>query len=224
MMDRDRAFFVKFFSDYSIRRVFDIGANVGDKSSVFLEIVDQVICVEADPAMAFGLRSRFAFQKRLVVKNVAIGADVGIARLFRKNHSGFNTLSLKWSDAANQLGVSDDGTIEVPVTTLDQLIATHGHPDYIKIDIEGYELPAIRGLTCSIQALSFEANIPVFLAETIEIVKRLTERQPSIRFNLRISDATSFELSKFVDGADLIDKLTEMSPFTCDVFAIDTAL
>ena len=46
--------------------------------------------------------------------------------------------------------------VEVEVTTLDALIARHGVPTLIKIDVEGFEAEALSGLSQAVRALSFE--------------------------------------------------------------------
>ena len=46
--------------------------------------------------------------------------------------------------------------IRVPITTLDSLIARHGVPTFIKIDVEGFEFEVLVGLSRPINAISFE--------------------------------------------------------------------
>src|SRR5690606_14132003 len=49
-----------------------------------------------------------------------------------------------------------DRIIEVRAVTLDSLIAAHGVPEFIKIDVEGFEDRVLAGLSRAVPALSFE--------------------------------------------------------------------
>jgi hypothetical protein len=69
-------------------------------------------------------------------------------------------------------GIDWDSTVEVSVTTLDDLICEYGLPRFCKIDVEGYELEALQGLTYPIPALSLEYN-PAVPEIALDCISRL---------------------------------------------------
>jgi hypothetical protein len=109
------------------------------------------------------------------------------------------------------------GTVSVPVTTLDRLIARHGPPEHLKIDVEGYELEAVRGLSAAVRVISFEANLPTFRAETVGVLERVVQLSPGARFNFRPHDGPALALPELVDWVGAVEAAEAAE--TLDVFA-----
>ena len=154
--------------------VFDVGANYGEYSHMFLRLGARVIAMEPNPSCARILaRCR---SKDLTVRCQAVGDREGEIALFVGARSGHSTVSSEWMEKAITTGAdcSWKNTINVPITTLDQLQREYGTPDFIKIDVEGYEASVFRGMSFRTRALGFEfhacaldqlgecLNLPVF--------------------------------------------------------------
>jgi len=141
--------------------VFDIGAHVGDRIAALRRLDAQVVALEPQPALAFTLNVLYGRDRNVTIERKAIGRSIGTMRMMINiDNPTISTASYAFvhaaRDAAGWEGQVWDKSIEVPATTLDALIATHGRPSFIKIDVEGFEEEALAGLTQPVKALSFE--------------------------------------------------------------------
>jgi FkbM family methyltransferase len=205
---RERAFYAQLIAANGGGTVFDIGANCGQKAAQFRGCARRVICVEPDPSAIEQLRARFGHRNDVTIVHGGVGAEAGQATFYRLGPaSPLNTFSRQWSDA--QAGATTESS--VAIVTLDQLIASHGLPSYIKIDVEGYELEALQGLHQPIRSLSFECNLQQFRQQTLDCIARLASLQPGL-FNHCLSEPpssfasdrwlTADEMAAIVAGAD----------------------
>lgn len=141
--------------------VFDIGSHVGDRVAAFRRLGARVIAVEPQPALARTLRLFHGRDGAVTIEEAAVGRRSGtIALNLNLDNPTISTASDAFIAAARDApGWQDQHwsrTVEVPMTTLDALIARHGVPRFIKIDVEGFEAEALAGLSTPVAALSFE--------------------------------------------------------------------
>lgn len=129
---------------------FDIGANNGQYAETLRELGSRVVAAEPNPELAAQICSYFP---GIEVEPTAVGARAGRATLRLGRYDEHSTLSPEWAATVPDRWA---GEIEVEVTTLDTLIARHGLPDFVKIDVEGFEAEVIAGLTQPIAGLSLE--------------------------------------------------------------------
>lgn len=141
--------------------VFDVGAHVGDRVASFRRLGARVVAIEPQPAMVKVLKLLYGRTSDIAIEATAVGRSSGtIELMINADNPTVSTASRNFVDAARDApgweAQSWTKTLRVPVTTLDALIARHGIPTFIKIDVEGFEAEALAGLRQPVKTLSFE--------------------------------------------------------------------
>lgn len=154
------AFYAQFFQPGEV--VFDVGANQGEYAECFAREGGLVIAIEPNPAHRIRLE---ALGRTLAItpEYVAVSDKPGSATLNVCSTSGYSTLSSIDSDwmssSPDYVGVEWLDAAEVRTVTLDQIAEKHGAAAFVKIDIEGYELSALQGMTFDPRYISFEYGV-----------------------------------------------------------------
>src|SRR5688572_11272177 len=209
--------------------VFDIGANQGAKTDIFLRLGSTVVAVDPDPANQRVLEQKFRSyrvrQLPVAIVPVAVAAEEGSRTLWiDEPGSGKNTLNRKWVDALQHdsarfgqaLQFGDQQT--VTTTTVERLITRFGEPFFIKIDVEGAELDVISGLRRPVRYLSFEVNLPEFLDEGCTCVARLHDLTERSRFNYLSGTVLRLALPRWLPASEFVPVLRSCPEPSIEVF------
>jgi len=181
---RLRRFYAQFIRPDSL--CFDVGAHVGNRVRAWRDLGARVVAVEPHPDLARLMRLLYGRDQSVTVIAAALGADQGESMLLiSPGNLTVSTLTADWTREVQRdpgfRHLSWQPEIWVPVTTLGALIHAHGLPDFVKIDVEGFEAEVLAGLDRPLPCLSFE-YLPAVRYRALACIERL-EALGDYRFN-----------------------------------------
>jgi FkbM family methyltransferase len=195
--------------------VFDIGAHVGDRVAAFRRLGARVVAVEPQPVLAKILRLFYGRDAKITIEQAAVGRQPGTIELnLNIDNPTVATASTDFVTAAAQApgwhGQAWQKRVRVPLTTIDALIARHGTPAFVKIDVEGFEAEALAGLSRPAQTMSFEFTL-IQREIALACVERCTALGYS-QFNAAMGESQTLVHRDWTDANAITRWLTELPP------------
>ena len=191
---------------------FDVGAHVGNRARALRAAGARVVALE--PQAPFAAFLRLTLPSDITLVEAAAGPAEGMAELaVSRLHPTVSSLA----GLPGQVGQVDgfthvrwDARQPVQVTTLDALIATHGRPGFIKIDVEGFEDDVLAGLSHPVPLVALE-YLPQMAQVARAAVRRLEGLGP-YRFNVVRGEAQAFLWPDWRDAGGIDDWLRTQGP------------
>jgi FkbM family methyltransferase len=173
---------------------FDVGAHIGEKTEIFLQLGKRVVAFEPQPQCVKEINLRCKHSKeRLQVLQKVLGCHSGITNLYLSPISNKSSLDPNW------LSVSKESILVVEVITLDEAISIFGEPWYCKIDVEGHELDVLKGLTNSIHLISFEYHLwEKEISKSIACLQYIFNIFGDIEINITPSEKLEFYFEEWI--------------------------
>lgn len=180
----------------------DIGANIGLMTLYASKIVGkngQVYSVEANPETAKILNTNIQRNQFANIKLIphAVGAEKGKGKIYANIHLNRGSASLVNHE-------NTDSYYEIDIFPLYDLISPDTHIHLVKMDIEGYELEALRGM----KNLLSKENSPVLIIECGEAITGTEYSKESV-YNF-INSTGNYRFFKLKNGKGKISLLTEI--------------
>ena len=211
---------LEFYSGFLNKNdlVFDVGANIGNRVKVFLQIGCKVVAVEPQKDCISVLKQKFG--KNIELVEMGLGDSEGVKKMYVSDANTISSMSEEWIESVRKSRFSQhnwDSTIEINVTSLDKLIEKYGLPRFCKIDVEGYEAEVLRGLNTTIPIISFEYTVPEQMNRLIECVNLCNSLNQNYKFNYTVGEDMRYSLPDYV-SFDEFNHIIRKNEFQVNAF------
>jgi FkbM family methyltransferase len=171
--------------DLEGRTIYDIGAYIGLLTIFFAKAAGptgQIVAFEPNEENGFKIREHIRLNQvhNVNFMNLGIGDTKKKSQtlIVRRNCSATGSMDEKIQSQIVREG--DFKRLQIDIDTLDGAISTYRlpKPDFIKMDIEGMEYPALLGMSQTVQNYSPQFHIEIHGADELckcENIRRITD-------------------------------------------------
>jgi FkbM family methyltransferase len=205
LIKKRREFYLQFLNPNDI--YYDVGANYGNRIEPIIKDKIKIIAIEPQQECIRYLTKKYKDRITIIPKGLA--EKKGVQSMYLSDAHTISSFSKDWIDAIKKSGRFSDYNWnkiqETEIETLDNLISKYGKPQFIKIDVEGYEYEVLKGLSQSITTISFEYTIPERKKSIIDCIDRIIKisNQNEVFFNYSIGESMEWTLDKWVSATEM---------------------
>lgn len=196
--------------------VFDVGANIGNKSDFFLKLGCNVVAFEPQEECYIYCKNRFSNNLNFRIENVALDEKIGTEIIYIANCNTISSMSKEFIEETKKerfVGYNWDNTRIVNTDTLDNMILKYGTPRFLKIDVEGYEINVLKGLSTSLKYISIEFS-PELCNKTIECINYIDSlNKGNTVFNYVSMEDDFFKYDNWKSKEEIIEYLKSVDDF-----------
>lgn len=205
---RRRKFLAQFLPKGSL--CFDIGANIGEMTDLFRSMGAKVIAIEPQKPCADYLRKKYRHDGQVIVVEKALSSREGTMEMYSCEANQLSTLSADFMRALE--GTRRFGRLplfkktEVAATTVENMIAAYGRPDFLKIDVEGWEHEVLKGLKTPLPCICFEYTFPES-RPSFELCLKCLDSLGEAQYNASDHEYEGFQFPQWFSSAKLLERL-----------------
>jgi FkbM family methyltransferase len=195
--------------------VFDVGCNIGNKSAEYLNYKTKVVGFEPQPNCFNQLNERFKDEDNIVIEPIGLDNVKGETYIYEASHNTISSMSEEFIEIVKKERFKDynwGNKILIKVDTLDNMIKKYGTPNYIKIDVEGYELNVLKGLTTPIDVISIEFT-PELCQISIDCINYIESINGNCLYNYGFREDTDFKFDQWLTKDEILNYILSVHDY-----------